>query len=435
MKKYIYILVMSLAVGLLSGCEDTDDVFGKSPEERIQEAITTFEQVLLSPEYGWEMRYFSTENSAGYPLLVKFYKDSKVVVAGQNRFTNNSYKKSESYYDVIDGNGALLTFETYNEVLHAFSNPVDPNGKGQEGDYEFYCDPSLTTDNQVVLIGKKRGLSIVMTKLDKKYSDWSVYFNELAAINKVTFEGNAGAAFHLKVAGAGPYLTYNEYQFFQGNTAMGFILTPSGLHLYEGYERNGQLAVNFQLDNAEAPTKFVCTDEGVTASIEPRYTPLASYQMDSKTNAIWTIDYKTMGASSTTAFNALQDALKATDATIKEVDLLYVQSVSKNALRFRYRIADGTELEALIYYNLTYTPSKNPETVTFTYNDANENGLGFLKRAGAGDVEAGKALVNAVFAKTYKVECASGGLLNPSYLKFIATDDKDCNFTIHKKNF
>ena len=45
MKKYIYILVMSLAVGLLSGCEDTDDVFGKSPEERIQEAITTFEQV------------------------------------------------------------------------------------------------------------------------------------------------------------------------------------------------------------------------------------------------------------------------------------------------------------------------------------------------------------------------------------------------------
>lgn len=435
MKKYIYILVMSLSVAFLSSCEDNNDIFGKSPEERIQGAISEFEKELLSAEYGWEMRYFSTANSAGYPLLVKFYKDSKVEVAGQNRFTRNTYKKSESYYDVIDGNGALLTFETYNEVLHAFSNPVDPNGKGQEGDYEFYCDPSQTTANQIVLIGKKRGLNIVMTKLEKKYSDWSVYFKELAAVNRVTFEGNAGAAFHLKVAGAGPYVTYNEYQFMKGSSPLGFILTPSGLHLYEGYERNGQVAVNFQLDNLEAPTKFVCTDEGVTASIEPRYTPLGAYQIESKTSTIWSIDYKTMGTSSMAAFNALQEALRVTDASVKEVDLLYVKGASKNALRFRYRIADGTELEALVYYDLKYTPVKNPETVTFTYNSANDTGMGFLKRAGAGDVEAGKALVNAVFEKTYKVECASGGLLNTSYLKFIATDDGDCSFIIHKRNF
>lgn len=439
MKKLIYIFAIGFIASVFSACEDNTEIFEKSPSERIEAAIDAYSKALCDAPYGWEMRYFSTPNSAGYPLLVKFYDDTRVEVAGMNVFTNNKYVKSESYYNVIEGNGALLTFETYNEVLHAFSNPVNPSGKGQEGDYEFYA--TKITRDTIILSGKKRGTKVVLYRLDQKYENWQTYFEEVDAINKVSFYGNAGASFHMKVAGAGPYVTYNEYVFTQGESSYGFILTPTGIHLYDGFERNGQLAVNFVLDDLTNPTKFVCTDTNVTASIEPRYTPIQVYENNSKSQIVWAVDYKNMGSSAATIMTELEDSLESSGAILKEVDLLYVEQERKNALRFRYRLNDGseyegTELEALLYYTLTFSPATGKATsVKFEYASANTNGDAFLKRIGSGDIDAGAALVNGIFAHSYEVSCASGGLLNPSYLIFTAEDDANLNFTIHQKAY
>lgn len=431
MKKLIYIFAIGFVASVFSACEDNTEIFDKSPSERIEAAINAYSQALCDAPYGWEMRYFSTPNSAGYPLLVKFYEDTKVEVAGKNTFTNNKYLKSESYYDVIEGNGALLTFETYNEVLHAFSNPVNPSGKGQEGDYEFYA--TEITPEKITLSGKKRGTVVVLNRLDKQYENWQTYFDKVDAINKVTFENNAGASFHVKIAGAGPYVTYNEFVFSQAGSSNGFILTPSGIHLYQGMERNGQVAVNFELDDLTNPTKFVCVDEGVNATIEARYTSAEVYQNAHKSQTVWAVDYMNMGEDAQNAFQDIVDALAATNAVIKEVDLLYVESEGTNAVRIRYRLQDGNELEALLYYTMTFTPSRDPETVGFAYAGANTNGEGFLKRLGNGDLAAGEQMVNKLFENTFKVECAAGGLLNPSYLKFTSTDNANLNFTIHIK--
>lgn len=431
MKKLIYIFAIGFVASVFSACEDNTEIFEKSPSERIEAAIDAYSKALCDAPYGWEMRYFSTPNSAGYPLLVKFYEDTKVEVAGKNTFTNNKYIKSESYYDVIEGNGAMLTFETYNEVLHAFSNPVNPSGKGQEGDYEFYA--TKITPEKITLSGKKRGTVVILNKLDKQYENWQTYFDEVDAINRVTFENNTGTSFHVKIAGAGPYVTYNEFVFSQTEKKNGFILTPSGLHLYEGMERNGQVAVNFELDDLANPTKFVCVDDGVNATIEPRYTPLQVYQNTYNQQNVWVIDYMNMGEDSQPALEDVVAALANSNSVLKEVDLLYVEAERKNALRIRYRLSDGNELEALLYYTLSFEPSRNPESVTFKYAGANTNGVGFLKRIGNGDQAAGEQMINKIFESTFKVECASGGLLNPSYLKFISTENANLNFTIHIK--
>lgn len=438
MKKGLYIAALALIPVLFSACQEEKDPFGGMlPSERMEAALNKLDSTLLSAPYGWEMQYFAKPNTAGYPLLVKFSNNSEVLVAGQNRNTSRAYQEAVSYYDIREGNGAMLTFETYNEVLHAFVNPENPAGKGQEGDYEFYVDTegySFGADT-LVLLGKKRGTKILMVKLTQEWENWANYFTTLSKVNELTFANNIGTEYAIRVNGAGPMVKYNEYIFTSDEHSYGFVLTPTGMRLYNGVQRDEQIAYNFVLDDLNNPTKFVCTDEGIEATIEARYTPIYVFQSSSsEARTIWSINTKEFGATLNNLFAQLKSNVIATGAALAEIDLVYVTETNQPAIRFRYRVS-GREYEARIFFKYTFTPRTKPTAVTFEYANVSEDGASFLKRAGNGDEQAGLSLIKSMFEYKYGVTCSVGGTFNPSVLLFTAQEDAGITFTVKKKSY
>ena len=438
MKKVLYIAVLAVVAVFISACQKEEDPFGgKLPSERMEAAINKMDSALLSAPYGWEMQYFAQPNTAGYPLLVKFGENSSVMVAGQNRNTMREYKVATSYYDIREGNGAMLSFETYNDVLHAFSLPENPAGKGQEGDYEFYMDANgySQSGDTLILTGKKRGTKIMMVKLTQEWEDWSKYFETLSAVTDLTFANNAGSIYSLRLGGAGPTVTYNEYVFTSDDANYGFILTPTRLRLYNGFTRNEQTAYNFVLDNPKNPTKFVCVDEGVEATIEPRYNPLAIFKNAAESSSvIWGIELNTMGSTLNGVMSQIKANLANTGATLVVADMLYVADAKSPALRFRYRV-DGREFEGRVFFTYTFTPRTNPNTVTLTYKGVEQDGTSFLKRVGNGDEQVGLSLIKSMFEHKYGVTCSMGGTFNPSSMLFTSTEDANLTFIVTKRTY
>ena len=73
--------------------------------------------------------------------------------------------------------GSTLTFDTYNDIFHVFSDPsnalqIGSDGLGMEGDYEFTVMEA--TAEKVILQGKKTGNTIIMTPLN---GSWTEYLN------------------------------------------------------------------------------------------------------------------------------------------------------------------------------------------------------------------------------------------------------------------
>ena len=96
--------------------------------------------IMIAPANGWEMAYFPNleADAKGYNMVLKFNKNGNVSVTAKNNTTtgNKMMTDTASTWSVISDYGPLLTFDTYNDVFHAFSDPRE-DGAGMLGDYEF----------------------------------------------------------------------------------------------------------------------------------------------------------------------------------------------------------------------------------------------------------------------------------------------------------
>ncbi|MFZ4726916.1 MAG: DUF4302 domain-containing protein, partial [Paludibacter sp.] len=165
MRKIIYFHILAFTAFIFNACSpEQADIFASSSAERMNNAMIDNQTILTSAENGWAMQYFPTDEKPGYTFLMKFGSNKFVTIAGKNEFTiKNELQKDSSLYQLIADNGPVLTFNSYNNILHTFSNPQNPNGYGLEGDYEFMILKS--SENELELKGKKRGVKIIMTKI------------------------------------------------------------------------------------------------------------------------------------------------------------------------------------------------------------------------------------------------------------------------------
>lgn len=175
MKKIFSILFGSaFVIASFTSCSNEEaDIWDESSIERLEDVQKSYAEILTSAENGWEMQYFPTVSSAGYIINVKFSADGSVVTAMKNQWTDNQYKESEpSLWSVNIDNGPVLSFNSYNSLLHIFSDPKEipgtsyGNGLGMEGDYEFIMIDMPTDENGVVTLkGKKRGTYAYLTRI------------------------------------------------------------------------------------------------------------------------------------------------------------------------------------------------------------------------------------------------------------------------------
>ena len=162
-----------------------EDVFDKPAYLRLAESVRFNLENFKNAPNGWEMRYFPTNSQTGFTLLMRFYDNEFVTMMGRNTTTGNNDLTATSRFSVRPANGAILSFDTENPVIHAFSDPGrPPTGRGFEGDFEFVI--IYATENFVRLRGLKRHTNIEMHRMPEG-KDWSQHFDEIAAMRTYLF--------------------------------------------------------------------------------------------------------------------------------------------------------------------------------------------------------------------------------------------------------
>lgn len=236
-----YILLIGLFAATMVACSrDEKSLFEDSAAVRAQKAIDNAYDVLTSQEAGWEMAYFpNLENtSKGYNMVLKFKKDGSVSVTAKNSATtmNKLMTDSVSTWQIKSDYGPILTFDTYNKVLHAWADPGS-DGAGKLGDYEFLI--LKATPELVLLKGKKHSAYSVLRPM--KNPDLAAYFTACENMSKKLFGNNNIVTLH------------------QGNEKM---------YLYKGAEGQFMSAVyGSALDEAAATLHPVCsTEDGIIVS-------------------------------------------------------------------------------------------------------------------------------------------------------------------------
>jgi hypothetical protein len=200
------IFSISLLFGVLAafsscGNNEEDAIFDQTAAERLNAASSLYSQRLGASANGWALQLYPTNDNkypqgAGYLLLVDFDPDYSVKVAMNNEFSNDVYAEDRSAWQIITDDGPVLSFNTYNKCLHAFTNPEDipftgslddkqdETGTGVGGDYEFIIVDAPEDGSYLMLKGKKRGTYNLLTPLE----DGVDYKSYLADVK--TFQDN-----------------------------------------------------------------------------------------------------------------------------------------------------------------------------------------------------------------------------------------------------
>jgi hypothetical protein len=147
----------------------------------------------------------------------------------------------------------MLTFNTYNEVLHFFVEPRGPSDiDGYAGDYEFIIREA--TPGQIVMTGKKYGNQVVMTPYSGgDATTWKGYLEQLSTLYRkmeapvyaVKVDGAAAAIKRVTRKGRTFRFAYDNPE---NDKTVPYLMTPTGIKLYEPLTVDGKTAQYFTLD-------------------------------------------------------------------------------------------------------------------------------------------------------------------------------------------
>ena len=162
MKNKITSLVLAFVAMLFVACAtDEKDLFSQSASERIETSVVANKALLESAEGGWELHYFTGRDytKGGYTFFIKF-KNGKATVTSDFVPADST---TTSKYEIKENEGPVLTFSTYNAIMHELALAYPRNVDGEEGDYEFLM--LHTSKDSIVLKGNKWGNKMVMKRL------------------------------------------------------------------------------------------------------------------------------------------------------------------------------------------------------------------------------------------------------------------------------
>lgn len=163
MKKILmFITALGLMVATLPSCLKDDKAnFSGSPAARLDEAVKVNKQILESAPNGWSLGYYAGRNYSGpgFTLTLKF-KDGKAYIMGDNK---DATTVGVSEYDVVKDQGVVLTFPTYNGVIHELAGASQGYPEGLQGDYEFAILEA--NSNFIRLRGKKWKNEMILTPI------------------------------------------------------------------------------------------------------------------------------------------------------------------------------------------------------------------------------------------------------------------------------
>lgn len=313
MKKTYRLLFALTALVFTASCTpEVEDAFDKPSPDRIAEAISETKDILTAAPNGWKMAYQGSGGFGGFNILCRFDKEDNVFCEEES-----DHAKGTSHYTVQQGQGVLLSFDSFNAALHKYSDPVGKingksvgkDGKGFQGDFEFRV-MSCTKDS-IVMEGRKHGDRVVMTPMPEDLT-WDSFFTQIATVAS----GMSSERYNIIIDKDTLPARMNLHTLHTTDkngkaVAIPFIYTPQGIEVLKADSLNGRKLTAFTYSTDD---KWVDPNDK-SVMLSPRdITPLEAFFSDN-----WTIN---VGYSSTAEMNVWKAA--AAYAASKNMEIVTV---------------------------------------------------------------------------------------------------------------
>ena len=200
-KLFLALPVAMMTVALTTSCSfEQDEYFDESASLRVTHQNETIKNRLVAQsaadKYGWVLQYFvagtDDYNFEGFNLFGRFNNNGTVTLASDHKFLRNGnagkYTEHTSYYDMLAEEGSVLAFNTWNDILTVFVDPVDPtnapdqlinNGEGMYGDQNLVLKKLGDTDIQ--FYGERHGAISRLVPCDRP---WQQYIADTKTMKK-----------------------------------------------------------------------------------------------------------------------------------------------------------------------------------------------------------------------------------------------------------
>lgn len=375
-KAFAIILSSSLLLGLNSCYKTEEDIWEDSSAQRMEKALKEYEEAMCAEPNGWVFQYYANESEQAYPLLMKFDNSSAVLMAANNSVSSSAgYAEQESTFEFISDMGPVLTFNTYNKLLHCFSDPGS-DGMGHMGDYEFVIY-GKNDDGSFNLRGKKSGIYMKMVKFPmgatytvdgetKTIEKWEDYYTAYTAVKNQLFPSKAKAlyltvgeeSYKISGMGSGVFNIVNSTAAadaypFTCSYVIGIDGSVSLSSPFTG-DNNKFSVQNFKLNEAGI---LACTDEGQEAMISAG--TVANYFLAE--GNVWRLDRNQMSEQYKTLFSQMQsDCQKAGYGSLQY--LQYGWNATENKMAFTFKT---NKFEGEFYFDSTI---EGDNVVTLAFN-------------------------------------------------------------------
>ena len=258
MKKATYILTLCLACcGLpattTSCTSEVDDYFDQPASQRLAATVSRAQQILRSAEHGWELEYYPGSSLAygGMVYTVKF--DSLTATVGCSLIPDST---DTSLYRITNDNGPVLSFDSYNTLLHYFSTPSSNEYEAKGGEFEFVID-SLSNDF-VRLYGKKTRNTMYLRRLTASPDEYAQRTIRIFDHFVDSIRGNIGTA----AIEAKTNPTTRSINIVSGRDTFDvhYTYTDRGIRLYRPFTLGGVSVQSFDFDTETQV--LTCSDPG-----------------------------------------------------------------------------------------------------------------------------------------------------------------------------
>ena len=278
MKKYIY---MCLAACLLVSCSQEEEaVYGKgnSYAKRTGETSTEYVNLLEGATNGWLLSMYvgTGQQYGGYNYILKFHQ-GKVTALSEA-----TTEEDTSLYTLNFSEKSILTFDTYNKVLHQFVEPSALFPEGKIGDNQLVIQ---SYENGVfTLKGQRSNNLMTLRKLEGEATAYLSKIRERQSLFRVS------DAYPITINGKEVdfELQPSNRQFIarEGTTVIkkAYIYTENGFKLYEPITIAGKTFSEFTLsaDNSE----IIADDASIKTRMVYNNLPFDFYNGNIKINML-----------------------------------------------------------------------------------------------------------------------------------------------------
>lgn len=333
-----YMILALLPITALSCVSKIDQIFDGSAEERVMKQMAELDEILMSSSNGWLVEYYPSADRyfGGFNMLLKFEAGRKVTASSEATGVST---KATSTYSLINSAGCVLSFDTYNDVIHFFSDPESGvgygAGYGYEGDFEFIVLEA--SEELIKLQGRKTGNVMKMTPMAESVA-WDEYLREVRAksdeLKEYTRLKYVCGETTVEARVSGRMLTLMEKDADEKfvNSYYPFLVTSQGMNFYSpikvGNDNVEGLVFIPQMgeDAAFVPTN---DSEGI---FRPSYPSLSEFVMDKS----WWFSYSQMSPSNQELWGKVDELLDAAGDEIVHCHLGNVVNILGEFFAFRF---------------------------------------------------------------------------------------------------